>query len=238
MLTWLGADSTSEFPATSDALQEPNGLLAAGGDLSPTRLLNAYRLGIFPWFDEGQPILWWSPEPRMVLVPDQFHASRSLRRASRAKPWRYSINRAFSDVLAGCAAPRLDQPGTWITPQMQDAYCRLHELGWAHSVEVWLADELVGGIYGLAIDRVFFGESMFSRTSNASKLALQMLCTQLQRENFGMLDCQMHTPHLASLGAQLLPRPAFEQRLEILITDLKAHAFAPTFAMQEQYSGG
>ena len=218
-LYWLGNEPGTAFPPPARALTEPNGLLAAGGDLSPERA--AYRRGIFPWYSEGQPILWWSPDPRMILSPGQFHASRSLRRNQRRRAWEFTINRAFADVMDACAAPRDDQEGTWITAEMRRAYVRMHELGWAHSIEVWLDGALAGGVYGVAINRVFFGESMFSSATDASKLALKYLCELLVRDGFDMLDCQMHTSHLASLGATQISRDEFCRRLERACARLK-----------------
>ncbi|MEM7611356.1 MAG: leucyl/phenylalanyl-tRNA--protein transferase [Pseudomonadota bacterium] len=209
------------------ALDEPDGLLAAGGDLSTARLLAAYQRGIFPWYSEGQPILWWSPDPRMILVPSQFHTSRSLARCRRRGDWRFSINTAFAQVIDACAAPRDGQDGTWITAEMRAAYLRLHAQGWAHSLEVWQDDNIAGGIYGLAIDRCFFGESMFHCVSNASKLALAALCERLAADEFVLLDCQMHTAHLATLGAQLMPRAAFAAQLEQYCKRLKPWQPAP-----------
>jgi len=193
------------FPRPEQALREPNGLLAVGGDLRPERLLAAYRRGIFPWFSEGQPVLWWSPDPRAVFFPERFHCSRSLRRTLRRASFVLRVDRDFRQVMLGCAGPRETQDGTWITPDMIDAYDRLHTLGYAHSVEAWQGDHLVGGVYGVAIGRVFFGESMFSRTTDASKATLYALCGM----GFGMIDCQIANPHLARLGALEVPRADF-----------------------------
>jgi len=195
-------------------LVDPRGLLAAGGDLSPTRLLNAYRHGIFPWYSEGQPILWWSPAPRCVLLPQAVHISRRLRRRYNQGQYRLSTDRAFAEVIEACARPRRDHDGTWITDEMRSAYIRLHELGIAHSLEVWLDDELVGGIYGLALGQVFFGESMFSAHQDASKIALVALCRQLQQWDFTLLDCQLSNAHLMSMGAEEISREKFHQYLE------------------------
>ncbi|WP_305856160.1 leucyl/phenylalanyl-tRNA--protein transferase [Balneatrix alpica] len=209
MLPWL--DHRLWFPPTATALDEPNGLLAAGGDLSPERLLLAYRRGIFPWFDEDSPILWWSPAPRCVLLPESLHVSRSMAKQLRRAEYEVSLNRAFSQVIAACAStPREGQSGTWIQPSMIAAYQRLHELGWAHSVEVWHNQQLVGGLYGLAIGAAFFGESMFSLRSNASKTALIIWTRQLQQWGCQLIDCQMRTDHLLSLGAQQFSRREFE----------------------------
>jgi leucyl/phenylalanyl-tRNA---protein transferase len=207
MIPWLHAGDP--FPPVDEALVEPNGLLAAGGDLSPERLIDAYARGIFPWFNEEDPVLWWSPDPRMVLFPRELHLSRSLRRVIRSSQFAVSLDRAFDDVVAECAAPRANQDGTWITPDMMSAYSSLAELGFAHSVEVWQDNTLAGGLYGVALGRVFYGESMFSRASNASKVALSFLARQLERWSFVVIDCQMTTRHLASLGAREIPRSAF-----------------------------
>ncbi|MEL7310689.1 MAG: leucyl/phenylalanyl-tRNA--protein transferase [Pseudomonadota bacterium] len=220
-LYWLGVDEGVAFPPIQQALRDPNGLLAAGGDLSPARLLAAYRIGVFPWFSEGQPILWWCPDPRTVLPPERFHLSRSLRRSIRRNAWTVTMNRAFDDVVRGCAEPRQSESETWITDDMRHAYQRLHDLGWAHSLEVWLDEELVGGIYGVAIDRLFCGESMFMRVTDASKIALFSLCRLIHADSFALVDCQMHTPHLASLGAIEISRNAYTTRLAEIVQDLK-----------------
>lgn len=208
-LYWLGTQPGVAFPNPETALDEPNGLLAAGGDLAVDRLLAAYQRGIFPWYSAGQPILWWSPDPRMVLSPDTFHASRSLKRSLRRGDWRFAINADFEAVIDACAGARRGQDGTWITPEMRAAYLALHDAGWAHSVEVYAGDQLAGGIYGVAIEQAFFGESMFHHVTDASKLALWYLCALLARDRFALLDCQMHTTHLESLGATTMPRRAF-----------------------------
>jgi leucyl/phenylalanyl-tRNA--protein transferase len=205
------------FPPVTHALRSPNGLLAAGGDLSAARLLEAYRHGIFPWFSEGEPILWWSPDPRMVLVPREFKVSHSLRKTLRNGRYEVRVDSAFEQVMQACAAPRNGMHGTWIHEEMIAAYCELHSMGYAHSVETWMGNELVGGLYGIAIGRMFYGESMFSRRTDASKIALAHLAAQLDRWNFGMIDCQMNTPHLASLGAREIPRKEFIARLRDLI---------------------
>nr|VFK03575.1 MAG: leucyl/phenylalanyl-tRNA--protein transferase [Candidatus Kentron sp. H]VFK04081.1 MAG: leucyl/phenylalanyl-tRNA--protein transferase [Candidatus Kentron sp. H]VFK06730.1 MAG: leucyl/phenylalanyl-tRNA--protein transferase [Candidatus Kentron sp. H] len=195
----------STFPDPMDALTDPNGLLAVGGDLQPARLLLAYRHGIFPWYSEGEPILWWSPDPRAVLFPEHIRISRSLRKTLRQGRFRITRDRCFADVIRGCAAPRANQPGTWITERMQKAYIRLHELGHAHSVECWKEGALAGGLYGVALDEVFFAESMFSRVRDASKVALVALCQQ----NYRLIDCQFLTEHLARLGAMAISRERF-----------------------------
>ncbi|MGH8398171.1 MAG: leucyl/phenylalanyl-tRNA--protein transferase [Gammaproteobacteria bacterium] len=199
------------FPNAATALQDPNGLLAVGGDLSPERLMYAYRHGIFPWYNEGQPILWWSPDPRIVLFPAQFHISHSLRKRLRQGGFEASFDTAFSEVVAACAAPRRKQPepGTWITPAMQTAYAELHHLGYAHSLEIRMHGKLAGGLYGVALGGVFFAESMFSRRTNASKIALACLAQQLQAWNFGLIDCQVYSDHLAGLGSIPIPRAEF-----------------------------
>ncbi|HSH69304.1 MAG TPA: leucyl/phenylalanyl-tRNA--protein transferase [Deferrisomatales bacterium] len=211
---WIEPGSPLPFPPVELALTDPDGLLAIGGDLSPSRLLEAYRHGIFPWFSEGQPILWWSPDPRAVLFPDRLHISRSLGKTLRRGRFRVTADRAFREVVAGCAAPRSGHDGTWITGEMADAYARLHDLGTAHSVEVWESGDLVGGIYGVALGRVFFGESMFSRATDASKVAIVHLARQLQRWEFPLLDCQVHNPHLETLGAERIPRKQFLAALD------------------------
>ena len=210
----LHAGMREAFPPVQAALDEPNGLLAAGGDLSVARLLDAYRHGIFPWFSERTPILWWSPDPRTVFGTGAIHVSRRLRRWLRHCDWKLRSDTAFSQVLRACAAPRSDQAGTWITREMTDAYDRLHRLGHAHSVEVWDgAERLVGGIYGVALGRMFFGESMFSRASNASKAALIALCRQLHGWGYPLLDAQVASPHLFTLGAFEMPRDAFVEHV-------------------------
>lgn len=211
MIPWLRA--TDPFPPVEQALAEPNGLLAAGADLTPARLLDAYRRGIFPWFNAGEPILWWSPDPRMVLFPDEFAPSRSLRKRLRRGDYEIRVDSAFTTVMQACAAPRPGQRGTWITPSMLAAYTRLHRMGYAHSVETWIDGRLVGGLYGVAIGRVFFGESMFYRVADASKIAFAHLVRQLRAWGYGLIDCQMSTPHLASLGAREIPRQEFITRL-------------------------
>lgn len=215
MIPWLvGRDP---FPPVDTALRDPNGLLAAGGDLSTERLLEAYAKGIFPWFGDGDPVLWWSPDPRMVLWLHELHVSRSLRRAIRPTHVTVTFDAAFPQVMAACAEPRDGEGGTWITPEMLDAYTRLAALGYAHSVEVWSGGELAGGVYGVALGRMFYGESMFSRHRDGSKVALVYLVRQLKRWGFELIDCQMSTPHLASLGAREIPRAEFLQHVERLI---------------------
>lgn len=201
------------FPPPEEA--EPDGLLAVGGDLSSERLLLAYQLGIFPWYSERQPILWWSPDPRLVLEPVEFHVSRRLRQILNKGVFKVTFDQAFESVIRACAsAPRPGQDGTWITPEMQEAYVRLHKEGFAHSVESWLNGELAGGIYGVSLGRCFFGESMFSQKSNGSKVALARLVERLKAWKFSMLDAQMPTRHMISLGAKEIPRAAFLKRLK------------------------
>ncbi|WP_339406221.1 leucyl/phenylalanyl-tRNA--protein transferase [Pseudomonas helleri] len=212
MLTWLKRD-TLTFPPLNKAMREPNGLLAAGGDLSADRLIQAYRHGCFPWFSEGQPILWWSPDPRTVLLPEELHVSRSMAKLLRQQRYQVSFDRDFKAVIQACAGPRRDADGTWITDDMQNAYTELHARGHAHSVEVWDNGELVGGLYGLAMGQLFFGESMFSRADNASKFGFITLARHLQAWGFVLIDCQMPTPHLESLGARSIPRREFADYL-------------------------
>ncbi|CAN5302457.1 leucyl/phenylalanyl-tRNA--protein transferase [soil metagenome] len=215
---WLDADAAPDaFPDPQTALREPNGLLAAGGDLVPERLLAAYRKGIFPWYEQGQPILWWSPDPRTVLYVNDFHVSRSLQRTLRRSTYCVTIDRCFGEVIAGCARREISLAGTWITRGMQKAFERLHELGYAHSVECWREETLAGGVYGLALGRVFFGESMFSRHRDASKVALFALTSALRSRGFAFIDCQMPSPHLTSLGAVSIPRRQFLAELASLV---------------------
>lgn len=213
MLTWLKRTDLI-FPPLNRAMREPNGLLAAGGDLSPERLIAAYRHGCFPWHDDSQPILWWSPDPRTVLFPEQLHVSRSLAKLMRQRRYRVSFDQCFTDVIHACAAPRSYADGTWITSNMQAAYIELHARGIAHSVEVWEGETLVGGLYGLAMGQLFFGESMFSRADNASKVGFVTLVRHLQRAGFQLIDCQMPTSHLHSLGATSISREQFAEHLQ------------------------
>jgi leucyl/phenylalanyl-tRNA--protein transferase len=209
-IVWLNEDDrTDTFPPVTSALKEPDGLLAAGGSLSPARLQAAYRRGIFPWYSKGQPILWWSPDPRAVLLPTDFKMSRSLAKSIRNAGYVVRFDTAFDAVIAACGDSKLRAEGTWIVHEMRAAYCKLHELGLAHSVEVWRDQELIGGLYGVALGRVFYGESMFSRERDTSKIALKYLCDELIRREFALIDCQMATPHLMSLGAKLIPRSEF-----------------------------
>ena len=223
MIPFLDIDDP--FPPVESALRDPNGLLAAGADLSPERLIDAYAQGIFPWFNEDDPPLWWSPDPRMVLFVEELHLSRSLRRVIKSGRFRVTLDTAFADVMAGCAAPRRDpsaprddgEAGTWITPEVLTAYTQLAALGFAHSVEAWEGDTLAGGLYGVAIGRMFFGESMFSRRTDASKVAFALLVRQLGRWAMPLIDCQMSTSHLASLGAREIPRAAFVREVDRLV---------------------
>jgi leucyl/phenylalanyl-tRNA--protein transferase len=214
---WITANRYgAQLPPVDLALDEPNGLLAAHGDLAPATLLAAYRAGVFPWYSAGQPILWWSPDPREVLTPAQFHVSRSLARTLRRGHFRVTADRDFGAVMLACATPRHDDDGTWITAEMIDAYTALHRLGHAHSFECWHGDRLVGGMYGVAIGRVFYGESMFSRMTDASKVALATACRWLAAWGNALFDCQVESEHLASLGARTMPRADFVAALSTL----------------------
>jgi leucyl/phenylalanyl-tRNA--protein transferase len=202
------------LPDPEEALTMPNGLVAAGGALTPPWLLGAYQRGIFPWYSPGEPILWWSPDPRTVFDPATFKPSRSLRQSVRNRGYETRVNADFRAVMLACAEPRADGHGTWISEAMIDAYCHLHELGYAHSVETWLDGECVGGLYGVRLNGVFFGESMYSRARDASKVALVRLVEDCRQQGIGLIDCQMPTEHLASLGALTVPRKAFLLRLK------------------------
>jgi leucyl/phenylalanyl-tRNA--protein transferase len=230
MIPWL--ELADSFPPLERALRQPAGLLAAGADLSPTRLLLAYRQGIFPWYSEGQPILWWSPDPRMVLPLAEFHISRSLAKTLRARRFEIRADTRFREVMLGCAAPRRGHAGTWIMPEMVEAYCRMHELGYAHSVEAWAEGKLVGGLYGMGIGRMFFGESMFARVADASKVALVHLVRELVRRGYPLIDCQQETAHLARFGARAMPRARFAHEIAPLVNwpepaGLWTESFAP-----------
>jgi leucyl/phenylalanyl-tRNA--protein transferase len=220
MIPWL--EGNHPFPPLESALREPNGLLAAGGELNPQRLLNAYQNGIFPWFSDGDPILWWSPDPRMVLIPGEFRLSRSLKKRLRRDEFEVTTDTAFRRVMSACAAtPRAGQNGTWIVDEIIDAYVALHELGAAHSVECWQIDakgdrQLVGGLYGVCLGRMFYGESMFAHVTDASKVAFAQLVHWLRNNQVEMIDCQMNTAHLASLGAREISRQTFTQQLSAL----------------------
>ena len=215
MLAWLGRDDP--FPPVERAMREPNGLLCAGADLSLGRLLEAYRRGIFPWYSGGEPILWWSPDPRMVLHCDELKVSRSLAKSLRNKGYRVRVDTAFRRVLEGCSGPRRGDGGTWLSEDMRKAYFALHRAGHAHCFETWREGELVGGLYGVAIGRMFYGESMFTEVPDASKIALAHLVGQLERWGFAMIDCQMATPHLARFGAREIPRAEFTRILSTLV---------------------
>ncbi|GAB3041386.1 leucyl/phenylalanyl-tRNA--protein transferase [Oleiagrimonas citrea] len=228
-LTFIEPGSPPRFPPVSRALRDPDGLLAVGGDLRPERLLAAYRHGIFPWFSESDPILWWSPDPRCVFRTERLRPNRSLRRQVRGKGWRITVNQAFDRVIEACAAPRPGQDGTWIGPAMIQAYSVLHRLGHAHSMEVWDDDALVGGVYGVAVGRLFCGESMFSAQSGGSKMALCALAALLREGGAPLLDAQVSNPHLLSLGAEEWPRKDFVARAEALASQpLTADIWRPT----------
>lgn len=226
-ITWLTPEADREwFPPLDHALDEPEGLLAAGGDLSPTRLMAAYRRGIFPWYSAGQPVLWWAPDPREVLAPDEFKCSRSLAKTLRNRGFKVDFDRAFGEVVTACAARREHATGTWITPEMHAAYCDLHARGHAHSVEVRLNGDLVGGLYGVLLGRMFFGESMFSRERDASKVALAKLVERGLVAGLQLIDCQLPTPHLRSLGSRPMPRGEFGA----LVARLTDQADVPLFS--------
>ena len=211
MLAWL--ESKDPFPPVERALKNPNGLLAAGGELSVERLLEAYRRGVFPWYSGAEPVLWWSPDPRMVLYCDELKVPRSLAKSARNKGYEVRVDSAFAAVLDGCA----DRPQTWLGPDMRKAYLRLHRAGYAHSFETWRGDQLVGGLYGVALGRMFYGESMFAQATDASKVALVALVGELRAREFPLIDCQMHTPLLASLGARAIPRRTFLREMTALV---------------------
>ena len=235
MIPWLD-HSSNVFPSPDRALREPNGLLCAGGDLTPGRILTAYRQGIFPWFSAGEPVLWWSPDPRMVLEPAQLKISRSLRRTLRRAQYEVRLDSCFPTVIRACAEiTRKAQGGTWITRDMQAAYIRLHRAGYAHSVETWMEGQLMGGLYGIAIGKMFYGESMFSLVSDTSKIALAHLARYLARQGFGLIDCQMTTPHLASLGAHEIPRSEFIERLRTLTAEDSHHERWPVNAASQPW---
>jgi leucyl/phenylalanyl-tRNA---protein transferase len=216
-LTVLG-DDPAEFPPSHCALKEPNGLLAVGGDLSLPRLLAAYKRGVFPWFSADQPILWWSPDPRTIFLPNQVYCSRSMEKFMRQSAWQLRIDSDFVSVIEACSWPRHHSPGTWITPSMKSAYIDLHYAGYAHSIEVWNDHTLVGGLYGVGVGKAFFGESMFSAKSNASKFALIVLSRWLNHHGFLLFDCQVENNHLMSLGARQVVRQDFEQLLSRAIS--------------------
>ena len=215
MVPWI--ESALDFPSVNTALAEPNGLLCVGADLAPQTIIAAYSRGIFPWFSDNQPILWWSPDPRMVLFPAEFKVSKSLAKTVNRKQFEIRFDSAFAEVISACSEPRQQDGGTWIVPEMQVAYAQLHALGVAHSIESWRDGKLVGGLYGLALGRMFFGESMFARETDASKVALVALVDKLKRDGFELIDCQQETGHLASFGARPIARDNFVQRLKELI---------------------
>jgi leucyl/phenylalanyl-tRNA---protein transferase len=215
MIPWLGPGDP--FPPIETAMHDPNGLLAAGADLSPERLVDAYSRGIFPWFNEEEPPLWWSPDPRMVVFAAERRVTRSLRKVMDSGRFRVTLDTAFADVMSGCAEPRPGQDGTWITTQIFDAYLELARLGFAHSVETWEGDQLVGGLYGVGIGRMFFGESMFARRSDASKVAFVSLLAQFERWGMPLVDCQVPTSHLGSLGGREIPRREFLEHVSQLV---------------------
>jgi leucyl/phenylalanyl-tRNA--protein transferase len=225
VIPWLRpGDPPTAFPPVESALTEPDGLLCAGGDLSPGRLLEAYRRGIFPWFSEGQPILWWSPDPRTVLYPAELKVSRSLAKTIRNRGYVVTLDRAFGSVMERCADTDLRPEGTWISPQMRVAYQQLHEAGYAHSIETWDGDRLVGGLYGISLGRVFFGESMFSIERDASKVALHSLIGAMLERGGCLIDCQVASTHLESLGARSIPRRQFVRELADAIPGLQPGA--------------
>ncbi len=215
----LLTENNLDFPPIEQAMEEPNGLIAVGGDLSPERLICAYQSGIFPWFEEGQPILWWSPSPRCVLYPEALHVSRSLRKTLNKQHFKITFDQCFDELVNLCSENRKNSQGTWITSDIKIAYSHLHQLGIAHSVEAWSDSELVGGLYGIAMGSVFFGESMFSRKTDASKIALYHLIQKLKALSFTLIDCQVYNPHLESLGATCIPRPVFIKHLKQHIQD-------------------
>lgn len=214
LVTLNPGDSNQPFPDVSSALTNPDGLLAVGGCLSSRRIHNAYYNGIFPWYSDGEPLLWWSPDPRLVLYPDQFKLSRSLRKTIKRGEFQVTYDQAFADVIAACAKPRENSKGIWLTQEMQQAYRKLHALGVAHSVEAWHQGHLAGGLYGIGIGRVFYGESMFSLRSNASKVAFATLIECFKTWCYTIIDCQVYSNHLASLGAETIPRRQFIQLLK------------------------
>lgn len=222
-LTWLREEAQG-FPPSRSALSEPNGLLAIGGDLSPQRLLDAYGRGIFPWFEDGQPILWWTPDPRMVLFPNEVHCSRSMAKFLRKCPWQVRVDQDFHAVIEACSGPRGDHAGTWITDSMKQAYLALHDLGVAHSIEVIEDGNLIGGMYGVGLGRIFFGESMFSTRPNASKVAMITLARWLAQNHFALIDCQVTSAHLNSMGAREISRAKFEHYLELNTTAGLVHS--------------
>ena len=209
-ITWL-EDNNFKFPDVSTAFTEPDGLLAASELLTPALVIDAYKRGIFPWYSDGQPVLWWSPDPRCVLYPERFHISRSFKRTLNNNPFEIKTNTAFKDVMLACAKPRTDDTGTWITQKMLDVYCQLHDAGIAHSVECWHDGELAGGVYGLVLGDIYFGESMFSKKKDASKVAMHHICSTIKPS---LIDAQVYSPHLASLGAETIDRGDFIKHIQ------------------------
>jgi leucyl/phenylalanyl-tRNA--protein transferase len=231
MLTALNPfDSNQPFPDAAFALDDPNGLLAVGGCLSTRRLLNAYRRGIFPWFSSEEPILWWSPDPRLVLFPERLHVSRSLRKTMKNDGFEFSFDRCFAEVIDACAQPRAYASDTWISPAVKQAFCQLHEQGFTHSFEAWKDGDLVGGLYGLALGQVFFGESMFHTETDASKAAFAFAVDRLHAWGYRLVDCQVHTNHLESLGAEEIPRAEFVR----LLDDFCEQASSPSAWLQQR----
>jgi leucyl/phenylalanyl-tRNA--protein transferase len=235
LIPQLPPDPRAPFPDPEQALDTPDGLLAWGGGLEPERLCNAYQQGIFPWFSEDQPILWWCPSVRCVLFPADIHISRRLQRLIRQQKYQVSADRAFNQVIRGCALPRVNQDSTWITAGMIDAYRELHRLGHAHSIEVWQDDRLVGGMYGLSFGRIFFGESMFSLAADASKVAMVSLCRQLVKWDFALLDCQVGNPHLERMGAVEISRQSF---LATVASNVRRNAPAMSYSQALGAGGG
>lgn len=215
MVYLLNGSSDEPFPDVALALREPDGLLAAGGDLTVERLLRAYRNGIFPWYGWEDPILWWSPDPRMVLYPNDLHISKSLHKILKKNKFQITCNQAFESVIFECSKTRKDGLGTWIMPEVQDAFCQFHKAGYAHSIEAWIDDDLVGGLYGVLIGQMFFGESMFSRVSNASKVAFAHIVEYWKCAGLGLIDCQVHSDHLQKLGGRMIDRKKFVNLLDI-----------------------
>lgn len=228
------SESPYDTPLPHKALQDPEGLSALGGDLSPERLVHLYRHGFFPWYSDPDPILWWHPEQRCVLKPDEFHASKSLNKAIKKAPYEFSINKAFDTVIGYCSALREDKEGTWISNDIKRAYQSLHELGYAHSIEVWQDQQLIGGFYGVAMGEVFFGESMFSLQANASKIALKTFCAHAKDFNVALIDCQVKSEHLLTLGAKLLPRNHFVEQLAQHIRQPKKNQALIDFAKMKE----
>jgi leucyl/phenylalanyl-tRNA--protein transferase len=225
VIPWL--EPGDPFPPVDTALRDPDGLLAAGLELTPQRILDAYRQGIFPWFSEGQPVLWWSPDPRMVLPPSDIRITPSMRKVLRNRPYEVRCDTTFEAVMRACAEPRNGQAGTWISEHMIAAYSALHAQGWAHSVETWVDGELAGGLYGLALGRMFYGESMFSRARDTSKIALVHLARYLESQGYALIDCQMNTAHLASMGGREIARSEFCRVLSQSVQSARPRRWRP-----------